>query len=301
MQECEEHNYIPELVYLYSKTGQMKRALYLIIDRLRDVSRAIAFAREADDPDLWEDLLKYSMDKPRFIRGLLEEVGTAINPITLVRRIPEGLEIEGLREGLKHIMKEHEIQYSISEGVARVLRSEVAAAQATLRNGQRKGIKFEVVVKKEDHVDVEAKDIPSDQASVHSGNNVPAPTTNGGKAADDDAETATDNASLKKRAKKWTAGHCAASQCLEPFSQWEMETLVGFACGHVYHLTHLLEALHPDDARLHDVADFGHDYGDEESRSRRRTIGTKVTHARLLRDRVRGGCPICHQKKQVVA
>lgn len=307
MQECEDHNYIPELVYLYSKTGQMKRALYLIIDRLRDVSRAIAFAREADDPDLWEDLLKYSMDKPRFIRGLLEEVGTAINPITLVRRIPEGLEIEGLREGLKHIMKEHEIQYSISEGVARVLRSEVAAAQATLRNGQRKGIKFEVVVKDEDHVDVEAKDAPSsDKASVHSGNKVPAPTTNGSKATsgeDDSSRPATGTASLKKPAKKWSAGHCAASQCLEPFSQWETETLVGFACGHVYHLTHLLEALHPGDERLHDVADFGHNYEDGEwgHGGRRRTIGTKVTHARLLRDRVRGGCPICHQKQGVVA
>ncbi|KAJ4289914.1 Vacuolar protein sorting-associated protein 41 [Collariella sp. IMI 366227] len=137
-QECETLNYIPELVYLYSKTGQTKRALYLIIDRLGDVSHAIAFAKEQDDPDLWEDLLTYSMDKPRFIRALLEEVGTAINPITLVRRIPEGLEIEGLREGLKHIMKEHEIQYSICEGVARVLRSEVAQAQGLLRVGQRK-------------------------------------------------------------------------------------------------------------------------------------------------------------------
>lgn len=301
MQECEDHNYVPELVFLYSKTGQMKRALYLIIDRLGDVSRAIAFARDLDDPDLWEDLLRYSMDKPRFIRGLLEEVGTAINPITLVRRIPEGLEIEGLREGLKHIMKEHEIQYSISEGVARVLRSEVAAAQATLRNGQRKGIKFEVVVKKHDHVDVETKDAPSDQASVQSGSNVPAPATNGSKAADDGDETATDRGSLKQPAKKWNAGHCAASQCLEPFSQWETETLVGFACGHVYHLPHLLEVLHPDDPRLHDVADFGQNFEDDESRSRRRTIGTKVTHARLLRDRVRGGCPICHQKQEVVA
>jgi hypothetical protein len=90
-QVCEERDYIPELVYLYSKTGQTKRALFLIIDRLADVSQAINFAKEQADKDLWEDLLDYSMDKPRFIRGLLEEVGTAIDPITLVRRIPEGL------------------------------------------------------------------------------------------------------------------------------------------------------------------------------------------------------------------
>ena len=33
-QVCEDKDFIPELVYLYSKTGQTKRALFLIIDRL---------------------------------------------------------------------------------------------------------------------------------------------------------------------------------------------------------------------------------------------------------------------------
>ncbi|GAB1318123.1 Vacuolar protein sorting-associated protein 41 [Madurella fahalii] len=270
-QECEALNYIPELVYLYSKTGQTKRALYLIIDRLGDVSRAIAFAKEQDDPDLWEDLLTYSMDKPRFIRALLEEVGTAINPITLVRRIPEGLEIEGLREGLKHIMKEHEIQHSISEGVARVLRSEVARAQGLLRAGQRKGVKFEVVVKGAGHVDVFL------------------PTADRGEKGGDreGAGVKGDAVATRAPAKKWAPGHCA--QCYEPFVEWEVETLVGFACGHVFHLTHLLERLHPgeevDEVLLNGVA--------EQRSAAAHLIGAKVTHARLLRDRIAGGCPVC--------
>ncbi|OAR02173.1 hypothetical protein LLEC1_06551, partial [Akanthomyces lecanii] len=137
VEECESHKYYDELVYLYSKTGQMKRALYLIIDRLRNVEKAIEFVKEQDDPDLWSDLLDYSMDKPRFIRALLEQVGTAINPITLVRRIPEGLEIKGLRDGLTHMMKEHELQHSISSGAATVMRSEVGLKQRELRAGQR--------------------------------------------------------------------------------------------------------------------------------------------------------------------
>ena len=85
------------------------------------------------------------MNKPSFIRGLLEEVGTAINPITLVRRIPEGLEIEGLRQGLSRMIREYELQDSISEGVARVLRGEVAMSMSMLRTGQKHGIRFEVV------------------------------------------------------------------------------------------------------------------------------------------------------------
>ncbi|KAI0974676.1 hypothetical protein F4678DRAFT_420481 [Xylaria arbuscula] len=302
VQECEHANYIPELVYLYSKTGQMKRALYLIIDRLGDVSRAIAFAKEQDDPDLWEDLLEYSMDKPRFIRGLLEEVGTSINPITLVRRIPEGLEIPGLREGLKHIMKEHEIQYSISSGVARVLRSEVVAAQSQLRSGQRKGIKFDVAIRSPGHVDIEAKDIhtgPTMEISSQNGT----PRTNGSGTPNlpttKPASTALPSmAEIGQQPdhdhRESQPGHCA--KCHEPFSEWETETLLGFACGHVFHITHLLEALHP--GQDIDPAIIGN--GDSRRSRGGRFVRSKVTHARLLRDRVESGCPVCKSRREAV-
>lgn len=141
---CEQRSYIPELVYLLSKEGRTAQALRLIIDSLNDVSQAISFAKEQNDAILWEDLLDYSMNKPRFIRGLLEEVGTAIDPLKLVRRIPAGLEIEGLREGLGRMLREYEVQESISAGVARVLRGEVNGAMAERGKGTRKGIKFEL-------------------------------------------------------------------------------------------------------------------------------------------------------------
>lgn len=261
VQECEACEYYDELVYLYSKTGQMKRALYLIIDRLKNVEKAIDFAKDQDDPDLWEDLLDYSMDKPSFIRALLEQVGTAINPITLVRRIPEGLEIQGLREGLTHMMKEYELQQSISSGAARVLRSELAAAQNALRAGQRRGIKFEVVTfvaepgsKAKKATDAEAKDDTVDEKSEHNGRR-PQP------------------------------GRCAG--CHESFTEFEMETLLGFACGHAFHVSHLLEMLHGNaDVNLAEAYDEGG----------RHVIGMKVMRARLLKDKVRGGCPICREK-----
>lgn len=250
--ECEERDYIPELVYLYSKTGQTKRALYLIIDRLADVSQAIAFAKEQNDSDLWEDLLDYSMDKPRFICGLLEEVGTAIDPVTLVRRIPEGLEIEGLREGLSRMIKEHEIQWSISSGVAKVLRGEVALAQDTLRSGQRKGVKFDVMQRAQDHAEIGVKDI-----AEHKSDLPPAP------------------------------GHCLG--CHEPLSNNEMETLVGFACGHVFHLSHLLN--YRNEARPETPPDLELDENGEWAMIH--SVGAKVTHARLLRGKIRDGCPNC--------
>ena len=253
----------------------MKRALSLIIDRLADVSQAISFAKEQNDADLWEDLLDYSMDKPRFIRGLLEEVGTAINPITLVRRIPEGLEIEGLREGLSRMIKEYEIQHSISYGVAKVLRGEVALAQNTLRSGQRKGVKFDVVHKAGDHVDVEASDVPTN--------------TDGAAPSDTAKEISNENRKNKNAPPK--AGHCVG--CHEAFSDHETETLVGFACGHVFHLSHLLSYKSnerpetPPDVELDENGEFAMTH----------SVGAKVTHARLLRDKIRDGCPVCTSKE----
>jgi hypothetical protein len=257
------------LVYLYSKTGQTKRALYLIIDRLADVSQAISFAKEQNDSDLWDDLLDYSMDKPRFIRGLLEEVGTAINPITLVRRIPEGLEIEGLREGLSRMIKEHEIQHSISNGVAKVLRGEVAVAQNTLRSGQCKGVKFDVVHKPEDHVDVTASDVPS--------------TIDGAATS----EVAREFTMQKLKPQHPKPGHCVG--CHEPFSEHETETLVGFACGHVFHLSHLLS--YQNESRPVTPPDVELDENGEWALTH--SVGAKVTHARLLRDKIKDGCPVC--------
>ena len=61
---CNERDLVPEMVFLLGKMGNNKKALYLIIDRLGDVNRAIDFAKEQHDDDLWEDLLRYSETRP---------------------------------------------------------------------------------------------------------------------------------------------------------------------------------------------------------------------------------------------
>lgn len=167
---CETRHFIPELVYILSKTGQTKRALFLIIGELGDVKQAIEFAKE--NPDLWDDLLDYSMDKPRFIRGLLEEVGTAIDPIELVRRIPEGLEIEGLKEGVQRMLRAYDVQFSLSEGAAKVLRGEVVGGMDTLRAGRRKGVRFELVHENAEDVELAVHDPPT---RVEGGEAIPVP------------------------------------------------------------------------------------------------------------------------------
>lgn len=139
------------MVFILGRMGNNKKALMLIIERLDDVQRvnrftqlkiwhrithsygqAIDFAKEQKDDDLWEDLLKYSMDKPskyeqifttgsliayltksEFIRGLLENVGTDIEPLRLIKSIPDGLEIPGLKDALLKILQDYNLQVTL--------------------------------------------------------------------------------------------------------------------------------------------------------------------------------------------
>ncbi|KAL1301650.1 hypothetical protein AAFC00_005872 [Neodothiora populina] len=286
---CEQKHYIPELVYVLSKTGQTKRALFLIIGELGDVSRAISFTKE--NPDLWDDLLDYSMDKPAFIRALLEEVGTAINPITLVRRIPDGLEIEGLRDGIGKMIREYEIQYSISDGVAKVLRGEVAAGMDALRAGQKKAIKFDI-----EH-DFDGSE--EEAGSGGAGGQVEMYVEDAG---DPESSHPHELEEEKTRKEALKPGHCVG--CKDAFDEDEKETLVGFSCGHVYHLSCLLDATdgvdqalietlqqgqshHPTNNRLsapeNDLDDGTTQQPQQAQQQQTRSVKAKVQHAQRIK------------------
>ncbi|KAJ4290959.1 Vacuolar protein sorting-associated protein 41 [Kalmusia sp. IMI 367209] len=316
---CETRQYIPELVYILSKTGQTKRALYLIIEKLSDVSFAISFAKEQDDPDLWNDLLEFSMDKPHFIRGLLEEVGTAINPVQLVRRIPEGLEIEGLRDGIGRMVREYEIQHSISEGVARVLRGEVATGMDTLRAGQKRGVKFEIVPCDDDSEELPtapekgktAKKIDVEPKGVD------APTA--AKVQNDDTTATLAPSSIQPGiqpdptppAGDAPPGHCTG--CHKPFMLPTVDeesplddgtpippsrdTLVGFACGHVFHLSCLLPKT---SASASVAATLQQTRARDEEERWNRSVGGKVAHALVIRAAVGKGCVVCRERDAMV-
>ncbi|KAJ5887964.1 hypothetical protein N7495_008005 [Penicillium taxi] len=272
---CEKRHFTPELIYLLSKMGQTKRALNLILADLKDVSQAISFAKSQDDPDLWEDLLDYSMDKPKFIHGLLVEAGTSIDPIKLVRRIPSGLEIEGLREGLSRLIREHDLQASISQGAARVMQSEVALGMDTLRRGQRRGIKF----------------------------NITDGTVANGKDSNMTPTLKVDDVTISKNLANpaiSVQGKC--SGCQAPFQLKEREILIGFACGHVFHLSHLHSEQSQPSTTSSPVDGTPRPLSpsdDSFSSTASRTVGPKVTTARLLRDKVGDGCRICALTRKI--
>lgn len=74
-----------------------------------------------------------------FIRGLLENVGAEIDPIRLIRRIKNGLEIPGLKEALIKILHDFHLQISLLEGCQTILNGDSSDLAKTRSKGQNSG------------------------------------------------------------------------------------------------------------------------------------------------------------------
>ncbi|KAK3103437.1 hypothetical protein FSP39_019243 [Pinctada imbricata] len=140
LEECELRKLIPEQVFLLGRMGNTKQALQLITSQLKDVDQAIEFCKEHNEPDLWEDLISFSIDKPVFIKGLLHNIGTHVDPIILISRIREGMEIPGLRDSLVKILQDYNLQMSLREGCKRILVADSFNLLDRLIKIQKRGI-----------------------------------------------------------------------------------------------------------------------------------------------------------------
>lgn len=118
---CEEHNYVPEMVLLRGRSGDLRGALRLIVERMHNAEMAIDFVRQQDDAELWDALLTYSKDRPTYIRGLLEHASGEIDPLRLLRPIRDGLVIPGLRPALIKILHNFHLQHALLRGGLAVL------------------------------------------------------------------------------------------------------------------------------------------------------------------------------------
>ncbi|KAG5420548.1 VPS41 [Candida metapsilosis] len=77
---CKQNNFYQELIYLLGKIGENKQALNLVINKLDDPQMAIEFAKRLNDKDTWDSLINQSLDKPKFLKILIEQSDESTNP-----------------------------------------------------------------------------------------------------------------------------------------------------------------------------------------------------------------------------
>ncbi|CAG0890895.1 unnamed protein product [Cyprideis torosa] len=138
--ECQVRQFWPEMVFLLTRMGDTKQALHLTMVQLKNVKQAVEFCKECNDPDLWDDLINFSLQEPSYITELLHNIGTHVDPLRLVRRIPMGMAIDGLRDALVKILLDYKLQLSLQEGFQRILVSDSFTLHSRLIAMQRRAL-----------------------------------------------------------------------------------------------------------------------------------------------------------------
>jgi hypothetical protein len=75
-----------------------------------------------------------------FIRGLLENVGTDIEPLRLIKRIPDNLKIPGLKDALLKILQDYNLQMSLHEGCEKILVSDSVFLADKMYKAHKRGV-----------------------------------------------------------------------------------------------------------------------------------------------------------------
>lgn len=90
--------------------------------------------------------------KIEFIRGLLENVGTEIEPLRLIQRIPDNLEIPGLKDALLKILQDYNLQMSLHEGCEKILVSDSVFLADKMYKAHKRGVNCNRKLKKNTNV-----------------------------------------------------------------------------------------------------------------------------------------------------
>lgn len=111
---CRRENLYDEQVYLLEKMGNTVEALHIIVKQMNNMQKAINFCKDHNDLDLWNDLIKQSLENPATITQLLDgNVAGYINPEVLVNDIPLGQRIPGLKGSLIKMLTDYSLQVSV--------------------------------------------------------------------------------------------------------------------------------------------------------------------------------------------
>lgn len=137
---CSQKKFYPEMVYLLGRIGNVSEALALITRKLNDIESAIAFCQEHNDEELWNDLINYSLDKPKAITFLLQKIGTYVDPTLMVQSIEPSLQIPGLKNALVKMMCDYNLQVSVQEGCKKILSNDYFNLHERLVRCHQKGI-----------------------------------------------------------------------------------------------------------------------------------------------------------------
>ncbi|XP_055377491.1 vacuolar protein sorting-associated protein 41 homolog [Condylostylus longicornis] len=156
---CKRESFYEEMVYLLERMGNTSEALNIIVQKLKDIDKAIEFCKRLGDSDLWSDLIKESLKNNELIPLLLNNMVGYIEPEILVEQIKPGENIPGLKNSLIKMLHDYSLQESIQEGYNEVVVTDYFNLHEKLVNNHRRAIYVDYDKKCECNGEILQKDI----------------------------------------------------------------------------------------------------------------------------------------------
>jgi len=204
----------------------------------------ISQSMSSEDDELWEDLIALSLKNPTYVGELLEHVGGRVDPLRLIRRVPDGMVIAGLRDRLVKIIADYALQCRLRQGCNQILKSDCVALFQRLYHTQTSGFSIDPKASRCAICMVAVESVAQHNAAS-------AAVATRSRAADDDtsatsataATTSTSTAMTATMAKKGADGVSVVAAPASNNTEGSKGIIV-FWCGHIYHHACLRQQQH---------------------------------------------------------
>ncbi|XP_004250993.1 vacuolar protein sorting-associated protein 41 homolog [Solanum lycopersicum] len=211
---CVKRDLLKEQVFILGRMGNAKQALAIIINRVGDIEEAIEFVSMQHDDELWDELIKQSLNKPEMVGVLLEHTVGNLDPLYIVNMLPNGLEIPRLRDRLVKIVTDYRTETSLRHGCNDILKADCVNLLVKYYKEAKRAICLS------EDVD-QAHSKRNQQRASHLG------------------ERVISMKSMEVKSKTRGGGRCCI--CFDPFSLQNV-SIIAFFCCHAYHTTCLMES-----------------------------------------------------------
>ncbi|KAK4286396.1 hypothetical protein QN277_002956 [Acacia crassicarpa] len=213
-ESCVKRNLLREQVFILGRMGNSKQALAVIINDLGDIEEAVEFVTMQHDDELWEELIKQCLHKPEMVGMLLEHTVGNLDPLYIVNKVPNGLEIPRLRDRLVKIITDYRTETSLRHGCNDILKADIVNLLIKYYNEARHGI---YLSNEGDESRPKRSDAYASQA----------------------VEKSSTLRTVEAKSKTRGGGRCCI--CFDPFSIQNVSVIVFFCC-HAYHTTCLMDS-----------------------------------------------------------
>lgn len=111
-----------ELIYLWGRIGETKKALSIIVNQINVPSLAIDYIKSWGDVELWDFLIEYTIDKPNFVDKLLNSYAYLGDKYTnVVEGLNDSLKLEDVTSPIVRTLQETDRSYQVNENILKIV------------------------------------------------------------------------------------------------------------------------------------------------------------------------------------